>query len=237
MLEGFTAVDDSISPDNGFVVKDRYGNQYVWIPVETGKPVSGDFENTKLYEDDFNALSNSIAKYYGFYVSRFEATQYEHNGNYSAASMAGKMPWTNITFNDAMQLSKKVAEDYEYQDCSTSIMNSRAWMTMLKWIDTSIEGFSQNTSLGNYGEELAPTGATSEDKVKNICDLSGNVREWTSLRDMTKEEVIDEESGKKVFYFTFGGYIGVERTPAGFQSIPEDSSKSDVGFRYILFKN
>lgn len=236
LLEGFTAVDDSIGPDDGFVVKDRYGNQYVWIPVETGKLISGDFENKQLYDDDFENLGNSVAKYYGFYISRFEATQFEHNGNYSAASMAGKMPWTNITQTDAVQVSKNVADDYGYQDSSTTIVNSRAWMTMLKWIDTSVEGFSQNTTLGNYDDELAPTGATSRDKAKNICDLSGNVREWTSLQDLTKR-VVDEEGLRKNSYYTFGGYIGVQRTPAGFQSIPEDSSKSDVGFRYILFKN
>ena len=236
LLEGFTAVDDSISPDDGFVVKDKYGNQYVWIPVETGKLISGDFENKELYNDDFENLGNSVAKYYGFYISRFEATQYEHNGGYSAASMAGKMPWTDITQTDAVQMSKNVAEDYDYKDCSTTIVNSRAWITMLKWIDTSVEGFSQNTSLGNYADELAPTGATTTDKVKNICDLSGNVREWTSLQDLTKR-VVDEDGLGKISYYTFGGYIGVERTPSGFQSIPEDSSKSDVGFRYILFKN
>ena len=48
-------------------------------------------------------LVNSVAKYYGFYIARFEASQYDLNGTKVAASMAGKQPWTNVNFTTAQQ--------------------------------------------------------------------------------------------------------------------------------------
>ena len=94
--DGFTSIGGNI--DSGFVIEDQYGNQYVWVPVESGKLTRNTMLNTDYAESSSAATSlvNSVAKYYGFYIARFEASQYELNGELVAASMYGKNPWTNI---------------------------------------------------------------------------------------------------------------------------------------------
>ena len=161
--EGFTPVDEDASVDEGFVIEDEEGNQYVWIPVETGKLT----RNTMLsinYEESnstASALVNSVAKYYGFYMARFEASQFEKDGEIVAASMQGKVPWTNITFQDAMEAANKSGEIFEYEDCHTALINSYAWDTTLAWIDTTTETYSSSTTYGNYDGTIFPTGVYS----------------------------------------------------------------------------
>ena len=73
--EGFTHVDGT-EVDTGFVIQDKSGNQYVWVPVETGTPIRT-APSDKYLEDNYtaSALNNSVAKYYGFYIAKFEASK------------------------------------------------------------------------------------------------------------------------------------------------------------------
>lgn len=68
--EGFSVINDSI--EEGFVIEDGDGNQYVWVPVENGKlerenALDPHFEETG---GDATALVNSVSQYYGFYIGR-----------------------------------------------------------------------------------------------------------------------------------------------------------------------
>ena len=85
--------------------------------------LNGDYEETSTSATE---LVNSVAKYYGFYIARFEASEYEVDGEKVAASMAGKNPWTNITYLEALEYSNKSAEKFKYEDCYTTLLNSYA---------------------------------------------------------------------------------------------------------------
>lgn len=239
--EGFTEVGGY--PDSGFVIEDEFENQYVWVPVATGK-LTRDTILDKDYEESNSTateLVNSVAKYHGFYIARYESSQYDMNGETVAATISGKNPWTNINCQDAINYASASAEAFGYTDCKTSLINSYAWDTTLAWIDTKVTNFSSSTSYGNYSETIYPTGYTSQDNVNNICDLSGNVREWTT--EIYKESQTSESNNRKdeelnlIYRVVRGGSANLKRTPKSHIGYAEETADAYWGFRMILYKN
>lgn len=242
--EGFNPVDEDASVEDGFVIEDKDGNQYVWIPVESGKLT----RNTMLsinYEESnstASALVNSVAKYYGFYMARFEASQFEKDGEIVAASMQGKVPWTNITFQDAMENANKSAEIFGYENCHTALINSYAWDTVLAWIDGETDNYSSSTTFGNYDGTIFPTGVTEKDEMKHIFDLAGNVREWTTEIYKTSEDTSsssrrnDSEDENLIYRVIRGGAASLCRPPSSHQYYSENTSDNYWGFRMVLYK-
>lgn len=239
---GFTHVGGEV--DTGYLIEDEHGNQYIWIPVEDGKLT----RNTMLHSDyeetnsTASALVNSVAQNYGFYIGRFEASEYELNGEKVAATMAGKVPWTNITYLDAVEYSTKSATGFEYEGCNTAMVNSYAWDTTLEWLNKSVENYSSNTNYGNYSGTVYPTGATESDIINNICDMAGNVREWTTeiYKGATAESANKSYSTtttETVLYRVVrGGSANLNRTANSHIGYPENTSDTYWGFRLILYK-
>lgn len=245
--EGFHKAGGEV--EDGFVIEDEYGNQYVWIPVETGilnreTILSSDYQENNT---SASALVNSVAKYYGFYIGRFEASQYEMDGEITAASMGGKIPWTNITYIEANDYAIKAKDSFGYTDCSTSILSSYAWDTALAWIDKQYENYSSNTNYGNYSGTIYPTGSTEKDNVKNICDLAGNIKEWTteiyknvdtsSSKNKNKSKNKNEDTSNQGIYRVIrGGSANISNTPKSHLGYPENYSDNYWGFRLVIYK-
>mgnify|MGYP002541682328 FL=1 len=239
--EGFSVINDSV--EEGFVIEDGDGNQYVWIPVASGKLERENALNPNYEESggDATALVNSVSQYYGFYMGRVEASQFEKDGETVAASMVGKVPWTNISYLDAIDYAEKSAEAFGYTDCYTSIINSYAWDTALKWIDQTYENYSSSTNYGNYSGTIYPTGTTEQDIVNNICDMAGNVREWSTEiykeigDDSSKNKKDDEENLIK--RVVRSGGASLKRTPSSNIGYAENSVNPYWGFRLVLYKH
>ncbi len=230
---GFSVINENV--EEGFVIEDENGNQYVWVPVESGRLTRGTMLDGK-FEDSASsatALVNSVAKYYGFYIGRFEASQYNMDGDVVAASMAGKVPWTNITYLDAFNYATEAGEKFGYEDCFTALINSYAWDTALDWIDKTHNNYSKNTDNGNYDGTVLPTGTTEKDTVNYICDLAGNVREWTT--EIYKDSSNNNTGGVKQRVIR-GGSANLRRTPSSHIGYPENTSETYWGFRLILYK-
>ncbi len=236
MPKGFKEVGGE--PDSGYVIEDDFGNQYVWVPVESGKLTRDTMLNTEYEETDSGAtaLVNSVAQYYGFYIARFEASQFEKDGKIVAASMAGKTPWTAINSLDAISYSVASAGDFGYEDCQTALISSFAWDTVLEWVNNKYTNYSSNTNYGNYSGTVYPSGYTEQDNVNNICDLAGNVREWTTeiyKETQTKKNRDEENTISRVVR---GGSATASRTPAAHTGYPESMTDPYWGFRMVLFK-
>ena len=211
--DGFTVVSDNV--EEGFVIEDAYGNQYVWIPVENGKLTRKTAHDINYEETSgtSTSLSNSVAKYYGYYLGRFEASQFEVDGQVTAASMSGKIPWTNITYLNAAEHAGSSGRVFGYTDCYTGIVSSHAWDTAIEWIDMANENYSSDVNFGNYSGTIYPTGTTTTDIVRNICDLGGNVREWTTEIYKSKNEEKTEEYKYVTQRVVRGGSANLKRTP------------------------
>lgn len=244
--EGFSHIEGEV--ETGYVIEDKFGNQFVWVPVPSGKLTRNTLANTK-YEDTISTLGNSVAQNYGFYIARYEASIYDRNGVRMVASMKDKMPWTNITYSDAAQMASNMATSFEYEDCETALVNSGAWDTALEWIDQTEENYSTDVSSGNYSGELRNTGETESDIKNNICDLAGNAREWTTEifketvkptntsknknKNTTNEEVISETVTYRVIR---GGSANLDRPASSHTGYKENTSEAYWGFRMILYK-
>lgn len=233
--KGFNVISDNV--DEGFVISDEFGNQYVWIPVTSGKLTRQTMLNIDYEESagTSTALVNSVAKYYGFYIGRFESSQYDHEGEVAAASMAGKIPWTNITYVNAVEHAENSARIFGYTDCSTALISSHAWDTVIEWVDLVNENYSSDVNFGNYSGTIYPTGTTTTDSVRNICDLAGNVREWTTeiYKVKSKQTNGDENVTQRVVR---GGSANLKRTPISHIPYPENTSDNYWGFRLVLYK-
>ena len=237
--EGFSVISDNV--DNGFVIEDEYGNQYVWIPIENGKPIrtNGFDSNYEETSSTATALVNSVAKNYGFYIGRFEASEYEVNGKKTAASMNGKIPWTNISCVDAFEYANSSGQVFGYEDCNTALINSYAWDAALSWIDTKYESYSSSIDYGNYNNSIInPTGGTSKDIVCQICDLAGNVSEWTTeIYKNDKNKNKREENEKNIISKVIrGGSATLSRTAASRRGYAENLMDAYWGFRLVLYK-
>ncbi len=234
--KGFTVISDNV--DEGFVVADEFDNQYVWVPVESGKLKRETMLDINYEESSgsASALVNSVAKYYGFYIGRFEASQYEHDGEVTAATMAGKIPWTNITQVNAAEHAENSGKVFGYADCSTALISSHAWDTVIGWVDLVNENYSSDVNFGNYSGTIYPTGTTTTDSVRNVCDLAGNVREWTTevyKGDTTVDQNSPEYATQRVVR---GGSANLKRTPISHIPYPENTSDNYWGFRLVLYK-
>lgn len=247
--KGFSHVEGEV--ENGFVIQDSYGNEFVWIPVETGK-----LTRNRMLDDDYEetnntatALVNSVAKNYGFYIGRYEASVYEKNGQKVAATLPNKTPWTNITYPDAAEASIKATSVFGYEGYQTAILNSYAWDTTLAWIDQNFESYSSNTSYGNYSGTIRNTGTTESDRKNNICDMAGNVREWTTEIYKNKAEAAKTSKKKKknatneellsetVYYRVVrGGGANISRTASSYNGNKENMTDEYWGFRVILYQ-
>ncbi|MBR3249363.1 MAG: hypothetical protein IKF83_01530 [Clostridia bacterium] len=206
--------------NNGFVIERKSdGSQFVWVPVST------------LYNKDRKIEIESINKYGGFYISRFNISK---GLDEKPQSVQGKLPWTSITYNQA----KKLAESMEQsENVESHLTFDEEYDMVLKWFISSravsyAEIYKDSSGLGNYinsingTKELAKTGSSEEWCINNIYDFIGNVREWTR-------------------YWMFGGAAirGGDFTDYGSRNSAADrfggsfgySSYVGVGFRVVLY--
>lgn len=243
--EGFEHVEGEV--EDGYVIKDKYGNQYVWVPVETGILTRTTITD-RDYEDSSSSatgLVNSVAKNFGFYVARYESSAYQANGTKFAASLPDQKPWTNVTYHDASEAAENTANVLQYpEDMVTAISSSFSWDTTLAWIDQSITNYSTNTSYGNYSGTILSSGETASDKAKNIFDLAGNVREWTT--EIYKDNSVDENENNSnsdredmdyVNRVVRGGSAYINKVANSRNGYPENLTDEYWGFRTVLYKN
>ena len=197
----------------------------------------------KESSDSALSLVNSVAKYYGFYMGRFEASSYDTGNGLVASTRAGQIPWTDVTYIDALHASISAAKVFGYEeDISTNIISSYAWDTVLKWFNTTLgTSYSSSLSYGNFDGTIKPTGTTPKDCVNNIYDMAGNVREWTTEIYESAAEAAKSSSTKKeekvINRVVRGGSANLSRTAASHTAYAENTSETYWGFRTVLYKN
>ena len=181
------------------VGKDLAGNQYVWIPVDgtnlsyrkheyvTTKETDSSFTDTsstpdtgngnwrtyyyRMYTDwtDSGANAESVAKYGGFYIGRYEAGYEEvadgstykvaankNTGSGVPLSKAGVACWNYISQTN----SKKIAQNLSYSSVSSNLIDGNAWDTIMDWYTADGKNVNSSTSFGNYydNRSIVPAG-------------------------------------------------------------------------------
>ena len=181
--------------------------QYMLDKVIYIEELKEDFEKslqgTILEVTDNNQNLESVNKYGGYYIGRYEAGDGEATSPriYSASdtntlvSKKGAYSYIYISCNGAKSLS---SEMYSENDAVTSqLITGAGWDRVLNWIietreKTENEALVNSCSWGNYNNSTGnaainagesninyTTGRSEYWKANNIYDLAGNMWEWT----------------------------------------------------------
>ena len=234
--------------NNGFVIErcsDK--SQFVWIPVgslDSDGTLDGEhfsekfgrlnFMNEKFSDDAFNEplkgelleQLESVKKYGGFYFSC-------HNISKSSAgkpqSVERVRPWVNINFYDAKEIASTI-EDGEA--VKSHLPFGAEYDSVLRWfrktnVRTLLQIAEDSTEWGKYRNsgllKILKTRRTKEYRTNNICNLAGNLSEWTQEQYQSYYRVIRGGSYRSLGYnypvaYRGYGYPGYRYDNTGFRA-------------------
>lgn len=144
------------------------------------------YNSTKEMADafvaEYKAMYESVKKYKGFYIGR-----YELSGNVSMpTSKAGPvLTASNSQAENWYKLKKICSEMIKGKECVNSIMiYGCQWDETMNWlitsgVKTSNEVNQDSSNWGNYNGSKQSTGTKKEWSANHIYDLAGNYGEWT----------------------------------------------------------
>lgn len=193
-----SSVDTENIVSKGLVIKDLYGNEFVWVPVN--------IDQYKNYYRDLNrpvvdeSLPNGVAseteqieKYKGFYIGRYEA-RYDYNNGDARVAMKKSLNatatdgvftgnvnydgylWNYILSNEAKNYAEEVSDKYNYDaSVKTGLPTGKQWDSTLKWIGDEKVGTS--ATWGNYKGSLFP--ANTQNYESGVLKASGSNENWT----------------------------------------------------------
>lgn len=174
---------DILGWNNGLVVEDEIGNQFVWVPVDCNNL---NYSDVFRYEYKFTNqnIDDTIKKYGGFYISRFEAgvseKMQQNLKNISEetndiedipVSKKGIRPWNYISEEKALKSAEKM---YNSEKVKSSLMDMKQAQWITNWLDKSGYNIQDSTEFGNYSNShFEFSGLYSIDQGKNY-DMGTN---------------------------------------------------------------
>ena len=224
--------------DNSRAIKDELTLKDIDVTYSKTDTDNGiNEEISKEIVAQINAEKESIKKYGGYYIGRYEVGK----DNKTAVIKAEQEPYVNIKWSKAYELAKGIGGG---EGATTYLCSSYSWDTAINFIQnttgknyaTSIIGFNGNWKSqevkDSSGKVIKPvntsqrlnTGLTTA--LCNIYDMGGNVGEFTTeLNPGTSETVVLR-----------GGYRNGDYTPAGYRwDTSSGCANSIYGFRATLF--
>ena len=223
--------------DNSRAIKDELTLKDIDVTYSKTDTDNGiNEEISKEIVAQINAEKESIKKYGGYYIGRYEVGK----DNKTAVIKAEQEPYVNIKWSKAYELAKGIGGG---EGATTYLCSSYSWDTAINFIQnttgknyaTSIIGFNGNWKSqevkDSSGKVIKPvntaqrlnTGLTTA--LCNIYDMGGNVGEFTTeLNPGTSETVV------------LRGGVNFSNYPAGYRwDNVSGYAISDYGFRATLF--
>lgn len=144
-----------------------------------------------------------------------------------------------------------MADVYGYSGVKTALINSYAWDTAISWMSETETNYSTNTSYGNYSGTILATGNTETDEINSICDMAGNLREWTTEIYLSTSETSEgnvsnnntssddsvEDYAVVDYRVVRGGSANITKVANSRIGQLESLSDPYWGFRVILYKS
>lgn len=185
--DNFTHIEGTVN--TGYVIQENdTKNEFVWIPVKDINEYIRRYDTSNLATETLDKVEyESVKKYGGFYVARYEAGVSTVDGDREGVpvSKRGATVWTNISASMAMYNSKLMYKDRS--DIESRIISSYMWDTIANWFEQSgydIENLSRYGNVNNPGG-MKLAGSNENWKINNIYDIVGNVWEFTSEKLVT----------------------------------------------------
>ena len=223
--------------DNSRAIKDELTLKDIDVTYSKTDTDNGiNEEISKEIVAQINAEKESIKKYGGYYIGRYEVGK----DNKTAVIKAEQEPYVNIKWSKAYELAKGIGGG---EGATTYLCSSYSWDTAINFIQnttgknyaTSIIGFNGNWKSqevkDSSGKVIKPvntaqrlnTGLTTA--LCNIYDMGGNVGEFTTeLNPGTSETVV------------LRGGVNGDNSAAGYRwDNSSGCAYSNSGFRATLF--
>ena len=230
---GYREPDLVAGSGSSYDAKDTY---YKTILGDTGTKE----QLAELFADEYKAMIESVSKYGGFYIGRYELSGTVTEPTEKTGKTLTKTDWYNLY--NACRSSKLQASD----KVKTQMIWGCQWDVTMNWLissgaKTSDEVNKDSSTWGNYknyntannytegtaGYEknagsLQNTGSSENWKANNIYDLAGNCYEWTQEANDTNLRAV--RGGSCINY---GSY-----SPASYRSFnnPDNSGYGSVRF-------
>ena len=223
--------------DNSRAIKDELTLKDIDVTYSKTDTDNGiNEEISKEIVAQINAEKESIKKYGGYYIGRYEVGK----DNKTAVIKAEQEPYVNIKWSKAYELAKGIGGG---EGATTYLCSSYSWDTAINFIQnttgknyaTSIIGFNGNWKSqevkDSSGKVIKPvntaqrlnTGLTTA--LCNIYDMGGNVGEFTTELNPGTSETVVLRGG---FNYNYG--------PAGYRwDHYSGYADSGCGFRATLF--
>lgn len=159
---------------------DTSSTGYAKITKANGAKATSAKELAELFKNEYSEMIESIRKYKGFYIGRYELS--------SVGVQKNKATLTNTSWYDLYEKCKTIKAS---ENVKTSMVWGCQWDATCKFISEKGDkkSITNSSSWGNYKEAVSPanTGAGSKKntgtndywRANNIYDLAGNCDEWT----------------------------------------------------------
>ena len=271
--EGLVIYETNIKvDDSNFVNAQETYNQYVWVPVEdtferkdwkNGENFGNDFltitasyaTNVAAEQEEFSKLNESVKKYGGFYIARYEAglpngktfDNVSKDGTDKPVSIKDATAWGYIKWDES--LPEDSAEAYGSWEnpgaarvakaaCSqksvvSHLIYGEEWDAAVQFISEDDSTYATSAvGRGWYTEsaDYKPTGTDlngGKNKLKNIYDMAGNLQEWTMEANI-QSKMRYERGGYSMYNGNTQG--------AGYRQVcPAYIGYEEFGFRVALY--
>ena len=215
--------------------------------AQAGFTATGDKTALKVMAEalvqDYSEMIESIAKYKGFYIGRYELSTKTENVVTVGIEQKGEASQTETSWYELYKYSKNIAGSENMQ---TRMIWGCQWDVTCKWLAEHNYDINDSSAWGNYsnyntannydeGNEKYEAGAggkkitgSSENwKANNIYDLAGNCWEWTQEANSIGSRA-----------YRGGGYnvIGSDRPASSrISGIPVKSNGSNLASRASLY--
>ena len=215
--------------------------------AQAGFTATGDKTALKVMAEslvqDYSEMIESIAKYKGFYIGRYELSTKTENGVTVGIEQKDKVSQTYRSWYNLYKYSKNIAGSENMQ---TRMIWGCQWDVTCKWLADHNYDINNSSAWGNYSNyntannyaegsekyeagagEKQSTGSSENWKANNIYDLAGNCKEWTQEARST----IDRG-------YRGGGFLNDgSGVPASNRSnnLPGNSGLRDVASRASLY--
>ncbi len=220
--------------DNGLVIIDSEGNEFVWIPViDESKYIrnstyemadisltSYDYDGylPSTIEDEKKVVMNAG----GFYIARYETGKEIKNNEYVPVSKERAVVWCNITQPEAQTTAESFISN---RNVVSALISGTQWDVTMEFVNNK-EGFIVTEALDNrHIGSLTVSGQNQADKVCNIYDLEGNAWEY-----IAEKNTYSSSSP----YNRRGSYYNGSNA-ASYRSSCNGKSSSSRSFRMVLY--
>ena len=261
---GFKIASDSATlVEDGIVIEDEDGNQFVWIPAKTeaegGATINlstGGTANVAYKRTDFGKQNGSYSDYSetmptdeiesvnangGYYIGRYEAgdgssTEFRTSATEGTVVIKkNQIPYNWITRANAESKATEMATVQEYTTATTKLVSSYAWDTVLDFIQKA----NSDNEHSDYATS-SPEGNYSNTNYGNGLIRTGQTTAVSNIYDMggnLYEFTTESYYIESYPYVGRGGYFDGKfvNIPAGYRCDFNGVADVYFGFRTTLY--